>query len=289
MDEGEEHRSPKLSLVIPVRDEEESIPILAAEVEAALDAAGMSWECVWVDDGSREAGRAALGVVRERRPEHRVLRLRRGVGQSGALLAGLRAARGSLIATMDGDIQNDPADLPRMVDELERRGVDLVNGVRIRRRDGWIRRTSSRIANAFRNRVTREQVTDVGCAIRVFRSHGVSGLPSFRGMHRFLPTLLRLRGYSVAELPVSHRPRRRGRTHYGVHNRLWVGLLDTFGVWWLQRRWVEPDVADPGPAQAGSTRSGTTEGGGEKHVVIEPPEIEAHAGGQAGDGSATGG
>ncbi|HZD04274.1 MAG TPA: glycosyltransferase family 2 protein [Longimicrobiales bacterium] len=244
MDAGDGVDVPELSVVIPVRDEEASIPRLAREVESALDGAGIIWECLWVDDGSRDGSRAALEAVSERRAEHRFLRLSPAAGQSGALLTGFRAARGELIATLDGDLQNDPGDLPGMVEQLRRRDVDLVNGVRVRRRDGWLRRISSHVANGFRNLVTHEQVTDVGCAIRVFRSHGVSGLPAFRGMHRFLPTLLRLRGYSVAELPVSHRSRQVGRTHYGVHNRLWVGLLDTLGVWWLQRRWVEPVVAE---------------------------------------------
>lgn len=265
MDGGEGAGVPELSVVIPVRDEEASIPRLAEEVEAALDAAGISWECIWVDDGSRDGSKAALESVSARRPEHRFLRLSPAAGQSAALLTGFRTVRGGLVATLDGDLQNDPADLPRMVEELRRRGVDLVNGVRVRRRDGWLRRISSRIANGFRNMITREEVTDVGCAIRVFRSHGVSGLPSFRGMHRFLPTLLGLRGYSLAEVPVSHRSRRAGRTHYGVHNRLWVGLLDTFGVWWLQRRWVEPVVVErSSPRQI----AGTPASGGERRVPV---------------------
>lgn len=260
MDAGEGHGVLELSVVVPVRDEEASIPILAAEVEAALDGAGISWECVWVDDGSRDGTRAALLALSERRAEHRLIRLDPGGGQSAALLTGFAAVRGELVATLDGDLQNDPSDLPRMVEELRSRDVDLVNGVRIRRRDRWIRRVSSRIANGFRNIVTREQVTDVGCAIRVFRSRGVSRLPSFRGMHRFLPTLLRLQGYSLAELPVSHRPRQAGRTHYGVHNRLWVGLLDTFGVWWLQRRWVEPVVEERSATAPGRQETQAGEG-----------------------------
>ncbi len=133
--------------------------------------------------------------------------------------------------------------------ELESRDVGLVNGVRVSRRDTWIRRVSSRIANGYRNALTRETVTDVGCAIRVFRRELADPLPPFRGMHRFLPTLLRLNGATVAEVPVGHRPRRHGHTKYGIGNRLWVGILDTFGVRWLMARWARTRVGEASPVR----------------------------------------
>jgi len=226
---------PEFSLVIPVFNEEESVAALALEVEEALGDA-LDWECLWVDDGSRDGTRAALRQVLARNPRHRLLALAANSGQSAALLAGFREARGELLGMMDGDGQNVAADLPLMVARLHETGADLVNGRRAARHDSWVRRLSSRIANGWRNALTGESVADVGCAIRVFRRPCARGLPAFRGMHRFLPTLVRLDGWRLVEMPVRHRPRALGRSKYGIHNRLWVGLLDTFGVMWLKRR-----------------------------------------------------
>jgi len=239
------HRRPRpeLSVVVPLRDEEASLFALAEEIARALDGAGLAWECVWVDDGSTDGSAVALRRLACADPRHRALHLERACGQSAALAAGLRAARAGVVATLDADLQNDPADLPRLFALLEKSGTGMIQGVRARRRDHVVRRWSSRIANAFRNFVTGENVRDVGCAVRVFRAEYARGLPTFRGMHRFLPTLLRLRGCEIREVEVHHRPRVHGRTKYGIHNRLWVGFLDTFGVWWLKRRWVEPHVA----------------------------------------------
>lgn len=164
----------------------------------------------------------------------RVLRFTENCGQSAALDAGFRAARGAVIATIDADLQNDPADLPRLLAALER--ADVVNGIRVGRQDPWLRRASSRVANAFRNWATGDHVTDVGCSLRVMRVEFLRRVKLYRGMHRFLPTLLRMEGARVIELPVSHRPRRRGRSKYGIANRLWVALTDLLAVCWMQRR-----------------------------------------------------
>src|ERR671927_76997 len=162
-------------------------------------------------------------------------------GQSAALTAGFHVARGTWVGTLDGDGQNDPRDLDRQLAQAISQGVDMVNGVRARRHDGVVRRASSRIANSVRNRLTHETVTDVGCATRVARRAVLLQLPFFHGMHRFLPTLVKMRGFSVSEMPVNHRKRRGGRSKYGINNRLWAGLRDLFGVRWLlsrQRVWV---------------------------------------------------
>ena len=241
---------PDLSVVVPVRNEEESVPVLAGEIARALDGAGLSWECLWIDDGSTDGSAAVLGRLEVDDPRHRTLRLARHYGQSAALAAGFRAARAAVVGTLDADLQNDPADLPRLFTLLAESGAGMIQGVRTRRRDGRIRRWSSRIANRFRNLLTGERIRDVGCALRVFRAEYARGIPTFRGMHRFLPTLLRLRGCEVREVPVRHRPRLHGRTKYGIHNRLWVGILDSFGVWWLKRRWVEPHVIAAGAERA---------------------------------------
>ncbi|CAN5258222.1 glycosyltransferase family 2 protein [soil metagenome] len=234
-----------LSIVIPVRDEAENLLPLAREIDAAV--AGLtSWECVWVDDGSADGTRAALHAVAAADARHRVLALSGGQGQSAALAAGFGVARGELLATLDGDGQSDPADLPRLIALLDEHGVDAVHGWRERRRDGWLRRFSSRVANTFRNRLTREALRDVGCSVRVLRREAVTGIPVFRGMHRFLPTLLRLNGYPrFLEVPVNHRARRSGRSKYGVRNRLWVGMVDTLAVRWMAARMTTPAVAAP--------------------------------------------
>lgn len=231
-----------LSIIVPVKDEAGNIEPLAREIEAALAAAEVDrWECIWVDDGSSDGTTVEVQRLVGREPRHRVVALDRNYGQSAALGAGFCAARGDLIATLDGDGQLDPADLPRLL-ELQRSGAaDVVNGRRQRRQDGWLRRLSSRIGNGFRNRITGEQVADVGCSLRVMRRACVQHLLVFRGMHRFLPTLIRLNGYDrILEVPVRHRPRLRGQTKYGIRNRLWVGIQDTLAVRWLGRRLVAP-------------------------------------------------
>lgn len=227
--------TPAFSLVIPIHNERENLPGLAREIEQALNGV-TDWECVWVDDGSSDGSTDILAALEHHNPRHRLLRLSGKNGQSAALLAGFAFSHGAVLGTMDGDGQNVPADLPRMLARLEEAGVDMVNGRRQVRRDTWVRKLSSRLANGWRNTLTRESVADVGCAIRVFRRDCVRHLPAFRGLHRFLPTLIKLDGWTLVELPVSHRPREAGTTKYGIHNRLWVGLLDTFGVMWLQAR-----------------------------------------------------
>lgn len=231
-----------LTVLIPLKDEEENVPALGAEIRDALEGLGRTWEVLWVDDGSTDGSLTALAAEAAADPRARYLSFDANYGQSAALLAGFGAARGAVVATLDADLQNDPADLPRLLEEMEVRGLDMVNGVRARRRDSLVRKISSRIANGFRNRLTHETVSDVGCSLRVVRRELVQGLTPFRGMHRFLPTLVRLRGGTIGEVPVRHRPRVHGRTKYGINNRLWVGILDTLGVRWLQSRWVEPQV-----------------------------------------------
>jgi glycosyltransferase involved in cell wall biosynthesis len=173
----------------------------------------------------------------------RVLRLPRNRGQSAALAIGFRHARGRLAATLDADLQNDPADLPRLLAELENgaagEAVDVVCGVRAKRQDTWVRRVSSRVANGVRNRLTAESIADVGCTLRVYRTAFVADLPMFDGMHRFLPTLLRLAGARIKEVPVHHRPRLHGTPKYNIRNRIWRALVDLFAVRWMQRRWID--------------------------------------------------
>lgn len=240
-----------LSVVVPLKDESGNLERLAREVTAALARTRYTWECIWVDDGSTDDSVVELERICAGYDRHRMLVLDRNRGQSAALASGFAHARGRLLATLDADGQNDPADLPRLADHLLVQDLDLVNGWRVRRRDGGVRRISSRIANGFRNRLTAETVRDVGCAVRVVRREALDGVPLFHGMHRFLPTLVRLNGYArMAELPVNHRPRAWGASKYGIGNRLWVGIGDTFMVRWLSRRAVAPVVLPRAPTPA---------------------------------------
>lgn len=236
---------PELSVIVPVYDEEENLPVLAAELAAALDPLGLDYELIYVDDGSTDGSPEVLAGLAAADPRVRVLRNRRNSGLSAALDAGFQHARGALLATLDSDLQNDPADLPRLLAELD--GCDVVCGVRARRRDTWIRRASSRVANWVRNRLTRESIADVGCTLRVYRAPFVARVPMFRGMHRFLPTLLRLAGARIREVPVNHRPRLHGSPKYNIRNRIWRAIDDLFAVRWMQRRWIDRRLVEEVP------------------------------------------
>jgi glycosyltransferase involved in cell wall biosynthesis len=233
---------PQLSIVIPVYNEEDNIPVLAAEIEAALAPTELPYEVIWVDDGSTDDGPRVLAGLVARDPRVRILHLRRNCGQSAALDAGFRHARGEILATLDADLQNDPADIPRLLDALP--GCDVVCGVRQKRRDNWVRRISSKIANGVRNRLTHESVTDVGCTLRVYRRESVEGIFMFTGMHRFLPTLLKLAGARIREIPVHHRPRLHGVPKYNIRNRIWKALGDLFAVRWMQKRWIDRGLVE---------------------------------------------
>jgi dolichol-phosphate mannosyltransferase len=229
---------PDLSIIIPCKDEAANIMPLAKEIEAAMATAGLSWECIWVDDGSTDDTRRRIQILTKQRISHRLLAFDRNAGQSASLWAAFHYCQGRLIATLDGDGQNDPADLPAMVAYLKNDIADMVNGFRHQRQDGVWRWLISRVANGFRNLTTGRTVRDVGCSTRVMKSECVQRLPLFAGMHRFLPTLVALHGYRLMEAPVNHRPRQHGQTKYSISNRLWVGLFDCCGVFWLRRRTV---------------------------------------------------
>jgi glycosyltransferase involved in cell wall biosynthesis len=243
---------PYLSVVVPVYNEADSLEALHRELAAVLDGLGRPSEIVLVDDGSRDASLERMRELARKDARVRVIRLDRNHGQSAALAAGFAAARGEVTATLDADLQNDPADLPRLLAGLDR--ADVVNGVRAARRDTWVRKLSSRIGNGFRNWLTHESVSDVGCSLRVMRTRFVKRVKLQRGMHRFLPTLLRLEGARVTEIPVGHRPRRFGTSKYGIGNRLWVGLVDVFAVRWMQSRVLRFEATEDAGATPGEPR-----------------------------------
>jgi dolichol-phosphate mannosyltransferase len=243
---------PSLSVVVPVHNEAGNVAALAAEIRRSF-AELPAWECLWVDDASTDATRDELRAVAAADPRHRILALPEHRGQSAALLCGWNAACGEFVGSLDGDGQNDPADLVRLLRVAVEQGLDMVNGVRARRHDNLVRLVSSRVANGFRNRVTGDHVTDVGCSTRVFRRTFVPRIPAVRTMHRFLPTFVRLAGGRVGEAPVNHRPRRGGRSKYGVWDRLRTGVPDTLAVRWFARRSVRLDARELTPERVSGT------------------------------------
>lgn len=234
-----------LSIVIPVYNEADGIEALIDEACSALDGQ-LDFELLVVDDGSDDGTADLLQACRARQPRLRVLRHRQRSGQSAALVSGIAAARGRWIATLDGDGQNDPADIMKLYRELERSAaaVRLIAGYRRRRRDDWLKRLSSRVANAVRRAALGDGTPDTGCGLKLFPRAVFLALPQFDHMHRFLPALVRRAGGEVLSVEVSHRPRRHGVSKYGMLDRLWVGIVDLFGVWWLSRRAMRPVVSE---------------------------------------------
>ena len=227
---------PHLSVVFPVYNEEENVPVLLDEIARALDGKGWTYEIVAVDDGSTDRSLAVLREQRAKYPTLRVLALEKNTGQTAALDAGWRAARGRFVVSLDADLQNDPADIPRMMKKLEESGSDMVIGVRTNRQDTFARKIQSKIGNGVRNWITRDQITDTGCSLKLVRGEAIEGVKLFTGMHRFLPTLVRMQGYRVVEMPVNHRPRQFGVSKYGAMNRAFRGLADCFAVRWMSKR-----------------------------------------------------
>ncbi|MGH7731839.1 MAG: glycosyltransferase family 2 protein [Candidatus Eiseniibacteriota bacterium] len=242
-DSGALREAPELSIVIPAYNERENVVPLFDELREALARVGRSHEIVMVDDGSRDGTGEWLVREAARDPRVRPVLLAGNHGQSAAIAAGLGHARGAVIVTLDADLQNDPADLPRLLAALE--SADVVSGIRARRHDDWLRRISSRIANGVRRRVLGDPLTDIGCSFKAYRREALEGIPMFSGAHRFLPALCFFRGARLVEVPLSHRPRRHGISKYGVSNRLWRGLYDLIGVRWLKSRMLRYREREP--------------------------------------------
>lgn len=238
--------SPDLSVVLPVYNEAENLPILLGEIAAALDGGPWSYEIVAVDDGSRDDSLAVLRRLGENHPTLRIVKLDRNHGQTAALDAGWRAARGRFVVSLDADLQNDPADIPAMMRMLEQERVDMVIGVRVNRQDTLSKKLQSKIGNGVRNWITGDRITDTGCSLKLVRRDAVQRIRLFNGMHRFLPTLVRIDGGTVVEMPVNHRPRRFGQSKYGAMNRALRGLADCFAVRWMASRNVRYGAEEVG-------------------------------------------
>jgi dolichol-phosphate mannosyltransferase len=230
-------KAPAVSVVVPVFNEEANMPILQSELRSVL--AGIDHEIIFVDDGSTDQSAGKI----EAAPHVRVLRFEKNAGQSAALFAGLNAARGAIIVTIDSDLQNDPADIPALLAGVSK-GADLACGYRERRQDTLLKRLTSRVANFVRSRYTRDGVRDTGCTLKAMRRECVAALVPFKGMHRFIPALVKGAGYRIVEIPVNHRPRKFGQSKYGLGNRAVRATIDMFGVRWLLSRRLNYKIRD---------------------------------------------
>jgi glycosyltransferase involved in cell wall biosynthesis len=226
-----------VSVVVPLYNEAENVPILQAELTSALG--DLDYEILFVDDGSSDATVAQIAAG----PRIRVVQFAKNAGQSAAMYAGLHAAHGRVAVLIDGDLQNDPADIPKLLAEIDR-GADLVCGYRAVRKDTTVKRLTSRIANAVRSRFTKDGVRDTGCTLKAMRRECVHALVPFKGMHRFIPALIKGAGYKLVEVPVNHRPRKFGLSKYGLGNRAVRATVDMFGVRWLLSRQLNYKTRD---------------------------------------------
>ncbi|HEX4665322.1 MAG TPA: glycosyltransferase family 2 protein [Chthoniobacterales bacterium] len=241
---SDEASPPAVSVIVPLYNEEENVSILQAELAAAL--AGVRHEIIFVDDGSTDGTLARLTEG----PNVRLLHFEKNAGQSAAMYAGANAARGAIVVLIDGDLQNDPADIPRLLAEVER-GADLVCGYRARRKDTLVKRLTSWIANFVRSRFTKDGVRDTGCTLKAMRRECVRTLVPFKGMHRFIPALVKGAGYRLVEVPVNHRARQFGTSKYGLGNRAVRATIDMFGVRWLLSRQLNYKVRSAKTASGG--------------------------------------
>jgi dolichol-phosphate mannosyltransferase len=233
----------QISIIVPMFNEADNVLPMTREVAAAFALAGQEWELVFVDDASMDDTWRRIREARESEPRVRALRHRRNAGQSAAVWTGLMATTSPILCTLDGDLQNDPADLPGMIAKLA--GVDFVSGMRLQRQDSWVRKVSSRLARGARHRALGVDFCDTGCAIRAFKREVLEGVFPFDGLHRFLPLLVHGGGFKTLEVPVHHRPRVAGVSKYGVWNRLGRGLYDLVALSWYQkRRYRAPGVEE---------------------------------------------
>jgi dolichol-phosphate mannosyltransferase len=234
---------PEISIVVPAYNEEENLAPLTAAITEALAGLGRSYELLFVDDGSEDNTAQVVHELAAKQREVRLIRFRHNAGQSAALDAGFKQARGRLVVTLDADLQNDPGDIPRMMEMLH--DYDVVCGIRQGRQDTWLRRMSSKFANGLRRRVLHDDIVDVGCSLRAYRRPCLASIKLYHGMHRFLPVLLQIEGFRIGQVPVRHHPRRHGQSKYNVRNRAWRALMDLLAVRWMQRRRLRYDIIEP--------------------------------------------
>jgi len=236
---------PSVSIVVPVRNEADNVAPLIDEITAALDGRWV-YEIIYVNDGSTDATGERLAAIMKQRDNLRQLRHAKSGGQSAAVRSGVRAARGAIVATLDGDGQNNPAFLPDLIAAVEKgANVGLAAGLRVGRKDTGFKKFQSRVANKVRNAILQDGTRDTGCGLKAFRREVFLMMPYFDGLHRFLPALMRREGFDIAYVDVIDRPRHSGVSNYGFFDRLWIGIMDLAGVWWLiRRKRPTPDVTE---------------------------------------------
>jgi glycosyltransferase involved in cell wall biosynthesis len=232
----------ELSVVIPVFNEEGNLPILIPRLVQVLNPLGLTYEMIFVDDGSSDASRRILKEMALKYPCLRMVGFKKNRGLSTALIAGMKEARGEKIVTLDSDLQNDPEDIPKLLGYLDR--YDMATGWRQKRDDPWLKRISSKIANAVRNRLSGEEIKDSACTLRAFKRECVKDLSAFNGMHRFFSTLAKMQGYRIIEIPVVHHPRKFGKSKYNIRNRALRSFIDLLGVRWLKNRRIDYEIEE---------------------------------------------
>lgn len=243
MDEPvENNRDLDLSVVIPVYNERENLVPLEEELEEHLSALNCEYEILMIDDGSQDGSAQLIRELQKTNPRIRLIRFRKNAGQSDAFAAGFKAARGRIIVTMDADLQNSPADIPLLLEKVGE--FDVVCGWRYKRNDPWIKRISSKIANAVRNRLSEENIADTGCSLKAFRRECFDHIKPYKGMHRFFPTLMKMEGFTVEQVKVSHRPRIHGQSKYNIRNRLVSSFVDLLAIRWMKKRKLNYDIIE---------------------------------------------
>jgi len=238
----EEPKAIVISAIIPVFNEEENLPILVPRLIEVLNRTGKPYEVIFVDDGSSDGSRAVLKRMRAEVPSIRIIALKENRGLSTALWAGMGEAQGEILVTLDSDLQNDPSDIPKLLEYLDR--YDMATGWRQKRDDPWSKKISSKVGNRVRNWLSGETIHDSACTLRAFKKESVKSIPVFNGMHRFMSTLVKMEGFRIVEVPVIHHPRKHGKSKYNIRNRLWRGLCDLLAVRWMKRRQIRYEIEE---------------------------------------------
>jgi len=231
-----------ISVVIPAYNEVECLRPLTLEVLETMRPLGQPFEILFVDDGSRDGTRELMRQLADEFHEVHFIGFKRNCGQTSAMAAGFKHAKGDIVVTLDADLQNDPRDIPKLLEKLDK--YDVACGWRQKRHDNLVRRISSRVANYVRNKLSDEQIVDVGCSLKAYKRACVENLKLFEGMHRFLPTLVKLEGYTVVEVPVNHRPRELGTSKYNIRNRIVKAFTDLLAVRWMKKRYIRYEIEE---------------------------------------------
>jgi dolichol-phosphate mannosyltransferase len=237
-----ENKRVEISVVVPVYNEEENLPILLPQLNEVLKGIGKSYEMIFVDDGSSDGSRKILKEMVSHYPQIRILGFKKNCGETAAGAGGLKEAKGDVIITIDADLQNDPKDIPRMLEYLKE--YDMVTGWREKREDSWVKQITSKIANSIRNWLSGEAIRDSGCTFRVYKRECLQNMKYYKGMHRFMPTLVKMEGFRVIEIPIAHHPRKFGKSKYTTWNRMWRAFIDLLVVKWMRSRHIHYEIEE---------------------------------------------